>query len=510
MPLRKNTGPAPLGSGDREAYRNITEALGRRRGGATVADITAATALPLSRVRELLPRAADEFSGRLEVTESGEIRYSFPRGFVSRYRGFRAGLRRLSEKLLAALGKCSALAFKVWIMVMLIGYFMLFMAIALASMVISVAASSRDSNGRRSGGVFVGPGIFNLIWRLWFFSEITRSLDRRYERGYGRRLNREGPPSRPMHRAIFSFVFGEEDPNRDWTTRENKAVIAYIQAHQGVISLPEYMALTGKSGNAAEEGIMACCVEFGGSPEATAEGTIVYRFDELLRRADVQDRSFTARGQEELSSPLQQLKRFSLNSKTMNAWFGVINTVNLLFGSYFLYNALHTGAVVTQEQFNAASYLYGITYVLADSVFGNPLPLIGAALGLVPLAFSLLFWLIPALRFRSEKKENERVKLGNLKRLGFGRIWSRPLTVEPGDIDSQAVECRPKDMAAARDRVIKEMGAWSVPEVEVRQNGETVYSFRELEREKQALERCRSGVSGEQSALGKTVFDTES
>jgi hypothetical protein len=467
--------------------------------------MTAATALPLARVRELLPRAADEFSGRLEVTESGEIRYSFPRGFVSRYRGFRAVLGRFTGKALGALGAFSALAFKVWIMVMLIGYFALFMAIALASLCVSAAANSRDSNNRRGGGVSIGPGIFNLIWRLWFYSELTRSMDRRFERGYsGRQTRREGPPSRPLHRAIFSFVFGEEDPNRDRAVRERKAVIAAIQARRGVISLPEFMTLTGTGGAEAEEAILACCAEFGGSPEVTEEGTIVYRFDELLLRADTQDRSFA-----ELSAPLEGLKKFSANSKSMNVWFGIINMVNLCFGSYFLYNAFSTGAVLTQEQFNTASYLYGVTYVLAGSVFSNPLPLIGVVLGLVPLVFSLLFWLIPALRFCSEKRENEGAKLRNLKRLGFSRIWTRPLEVKTTDIDSPAAECRPRDMAAARDRVFKEMGAYSIPEVEINQEGSTVYSFAGLEREKRALEQYRSGITACGTALGKTVFDSD-
>jgi hypothetical protein len=79
-----------LGTGDPEAYRRLTETLRKRRKGVTVADMTAASALPLAVVQELLPQAADEYSARLEVSESGEIVYSFTRGFVSRYRGFKA------------------------------------------------------------------------------------------------------------------------------------------------------------------------------------------------------------------------------------------------------------------------------------------------------------------------------------------------------------------------------------------------------------------------------------
>jgi hypothetical protein len=494
--------------GEREAYRKVTEALARRRGGATVADICAATALPLARARELLPRAADEFSGRLEVTESGEIRYSFPHGFTSRYRGFGVRLRRFGWKLLSGLGIAGSFAFKVWIMVMLIGYFLLFMAIALASVCLSVAANSRESNGRRGGGLYFGPGIFNLIWRLWFYSELTRSLDNRYYGG--RRSERKSPPSRPLHRAIFSFIFGEEDPNRDWSAREKKTVIAYVQSHQGVISLPEFMALTGRNSTEAEDTIMAFCAEFNGSPEATGEGTIVYRFDELLLRVDKQDRSFTSpspRDDRDLSPPVRRLRQFSANSKTMNVWFGIINTVNLLFGSYFLYNALQTGAILVQEQFNAAPYLYKMTWWLSLNFVQNPLPFIGVGLGLVPLVFSALFWLIPALRLWFEKKENENTRMSNLRRLGFGRIWARPLAVETKDIESRIPECRPKNMAAAQDRVIKEMGAWSLPEVELNEQGEAVYSFKELEREKEALEKYRLGIPDAKSDMGKTVFE---
>jgi hypothetical protein len=484
------------------SYRKVTEALKKRRGGATVADIVAATALPLAAVRDLVPQAADEYSARLEVTESGEIRYSFPRGFVSRYRGLRAGLKRFFGKAGNFLKIFAAWFFKVWIMVMLIGYFALFMLIALASLFVSVAARSSSSDNRRGsgGGLFLSAHIFDLIIRLWFYSELTKSMDPRHPRG------RAGKSGRPLHRAIFSFIFGDGDPNRDWETRERKAFIAYVQARRGVISLPEFMALTGLEPEKAERAIMACCAEYGGSPEATEAGTVVYRFDELLRRSDPGDRSFP-----DASAPIKQLRTFSTNPKKMNFWFGLINTVNLAFGGYYLFNALNTGAILTEAQFHASSYLYGVTYLLARQfVVPDPLPLIAIGLGLVPLVFSVIFWLIPGLRYFSEKKENEQIKLGNLKKTAFGRIWSKPLSVPEKEIDSPVQECRPRDMAAARDRIIKDMGSWSIPDVELDGTGGTVYSFKELQREKEALEKYRAAVRPEASSLGKTVFDSDS
>ncbi|MDR3249271.1 MAG: hypothetical protein LBT39_10855, partial [Treponema sp.] len=231
---------------DRAAYEKVSAALRRQRTGATVADIVAKTALPLSTVRELVPVAADEFSARLEVTESGEIRYSFPRGFVSKYRGFRAGLRKALGAFKKGFKVAATGIFKGWIMVMLVGYFLLFMLIALAALVLSAAASGSNSNSRssnRGGGLGLTSGIFNMIIRIWFYSELMKPIDRR---SYGNQRDFAGarqPKGKPLYKAIFSFVFGDEDPNGRWEDREAQAVIAYIQANRGVISLPELMTL---------------------------------------------------------------------------------------------------------------------------------------------------------------------------------------------------------------------------------------------------------------------------
>jgi hypothetical protein len=408
-------------------------------------------------------------------------------------------------------GKASKIAaaavFKVWIMVMLVGYFVLFMLIALAALLVSVAASSSSSNNsssnRSGGGLYFASGIFNLIIRIWFYSELTKSMDRRYY-GYGRPAQAQRPKGRPLYKAIFSFVFGDGDPNAGWAAREKQAVIAYIQANRGVISLPEFMTLTGNSPAEAEEHITAYCAEFGGSPEATDDGTVVYRFDELLLRADKADRSFTG-----FSAPIKRLFSFSSNTKKMNGWFGVINSVNLIFGGYFLYNAITTGAILSQAHFDAASYLYGVTYILSSTLIANPLPFLTVGLGIVPLVFSVLFWLIPALRYFGLKRDNETIKLENLRKSGYGQIWDKPLAVKPADIAPRAKECRPKNMAAAQDRVIKEIGSYATPDVAIGPAGETVYTFTELDRERAALEKYRAGIKGDASALGKTVFDSD-
>ena len=501
--MKPNRALKPVEKAPYQKLCNFLKRPAARNGqkGFTVSDICAATALPLSLVKELIPRAADEFSAQLKVTESGEIIYSFPHGFISRYHGFGVRLAVFFTGFIRALRLISSFIFKVWIMVMLIGYFVVFIAIALGSVFISMSGNSKNSS-RRGGSIF-GQGLFSMIWRLWFYSELTHSMTRRNSRWLpGQEARQAAAPPRPMHKAVFSFVFGDDNPDKEPDTGWKKAALAYIQSHKGLISMPEFMAISGKNTVDAESGLLAFCVEYGGSPEATDDGTIVYRFDELLLRANTQDRSFS-----ELSPPINGLKSFSKNSKTMNVWFGIINAVNLIFGSYYLGNALQTGAIIFTDESKLNS-LYKFTYWLFTIFSANPLPLIGIALGLVPLIFSLLFWLIPALRFYFLRSDNENTRLKNLRRLGYRHIWNSPTSVKETDIQSRIDECRPKKIKSAQRQIIKEMGAYSIPDLAIDENGVTLYAFNELEREKQALEKCRSSVSYESSSLGGIVFDT--
>ena len=146
----------------------------------TVADLAGLTGLPLSQIEAELPAVSDEYGARLKVTASGEILYSFPRGMKSRYRGFLPGLKRflgIARKGAAEVGK---FLFKTWIMVMLVGYFVLFIALALFAMVASIAiqqggnnrSSSRGRDSGGLGGLWLTGRLFDSLIRIWFYSEL--------------------------------------------------------------------------------------------------------------------------------------------------------------------------------------------------------------------------------------------------------------------------------------------------------------------------------------------------
>jgi len=476
-------------------YEKIVTALKQRKKGATVADICANTALPLATVKELLPKAADEYSGHLRVTQSGEILYYFPKGFKSRYRGFGAFIKKVFSKTASFTKKALALLFKIWIMVMLIGYFVFFILLTLAVFFLSIAA--RNNNDDRGGG-FGGLRIFDFLIRLWFIGELNRPLD-----DYNYRPKKK-KDKRPLHKGVFSFIFGDEDPNKNWNEQQSRAVIYYLQSNAGCISLAEYMSFTGENSLDAEKSLLSFCSKYGGSPEVTEEGTIVYRFDDLLLKS--QNENLYAPSK--LSPPIQRLKVFSENSKKMNVWLIIINSVNLLFGSYFLYQSFNAGQLITELQYQAASYFYAIVHSLLNLIMTTPHIFIGIVLGLIPFLFSMFFWLIPSIRFFLEKKENENIKLTNFKRFSFHKIWNKPSGIKTESFKINTEECCPKDLDEAGDRVIKEMGVVFNPEIEVNEEGIAVYSFNEIKKEKEALEKYRSNINLVQKQIGEIIFDS--
>ncbi|MDR1095190.1 MAG: hypothetical protein LBL31_02240 [Spirochaetaceae bacterium] len=476
---------------DKKAYEAVCEAFRHSGAGITVADLAAKTALPLAVVKEAAPKAADEYNGSLSVTESGEILYAFPHGFKSRYRGAGVFLKKALTKLGKAFAVFGKWAFKVWIMLMLVGYFAFFMLLALAALLISVASnSSNNSSSRHSdeGAFNLIGGLFNMIIRLWFYSELF-NMNRN---AYGRRTAAK-PRGRPLHKAIFSYVFGDGNPNATIEQRHKTAVIAFIQANKGVINLEEYIAVTGKAPLDADREITAFCAEFAGSPEVTEGGTIVYRFDDLMLKAETSARS--------IAVPYKQLRRFSGNTKKMNTWFGVINTVNLLFGGYFLYHSLipQTGGTTL---FN---YLYRVAHILTgNSPSAQSFLLYG--LGVVPVVFSLLFWIIPIIRNLNLKKENAGIKLENLRKIGTLHVYTAPLTVKPAGIKSSMTEASPENLTKAQDTIIKELAFFGSPDINAEENGEVVYSFTGIKRDKDATGEYRNSIGGGPD-LGKVIFN---
>jgi hypothetical protein len=477
--------------------------LKKKRGESTVADMIAGTGLPKYQAEQAAKAVLDEYAGRLRVTESGELLYYFPEGMRSRVRGLGPSLRRFWKSFAHGALKVLALLFKVWIVAMLVGYFVAFVVLIVAAIVAAFAASMasrNDSRGRDRGGGFGGMylviRLLELILRMWFWSNLL---------GDGRTKRRQ-QTGRAFYKSVFGFVFGEGDPNKGWEEAERKYVISYIRSRKGVITLEELMALTGKEADEANALMNRYLLEFEGEPGVTDNGTVVYAFPALMRTTESEQKAI---GQVPVLNPSSKLvSPFSANKPRTNGWILFFNAFNLAFGGYFLGLSLTQSATALLAK--NGPLLYSFTgNLLASAGIPSPVAVLAVVLGLVPVAFSFLFFLVPLLRKIRLDRQNDTIREETLKRRIFAHVLSSPARVDPGDVRPAGTGLDPKNLPSAARRIIDRLAASLGAEpIVLEKQGAFAYRFKELERQLADLEDYRRNVDLRRYEVGKTVFDS--
>ena len=481
----------------------LVKVLKKRKNESTIADLVADSGIPKYQVEQTIKVILNEYRGHLKATESGELIYYFPYGMRNQVKGFIPALKRFLSKSIKIISRILAFLFKVWIMVMLIGYFILFLVILIGAVVGAIALSAAGSKGRSSrgskGGIFfLVFKLFELFARIWFYGQLLK----------GPQYHKKG---RSLHKAVFAFIFGEPDPNKDWETEEKKYVISYIQSHKGIITLLELMAITGKDSEVTNQLLNRYLIEYEGEPSVTDAGTIYYFFPELLKTSE----SLTMRKLINLNNPVRKEPiPFNYNMKKKNGWIAFFNGFNLAFGSYFLYYALTSPDLVLEYVQRGKQLLIDfaiiyrfVNWFLTDLV-SNPSGLILIVLGIIPLIFSFFFYLIPIIRNIQRKKQNELIKQENLSKKIYHYVHRYPSRIEIKAITPKDDDESPKNYVQFTEKVIKRLAGEKYGEVEAVQDGSYYYSLQEVERENRDIESIRESIDLNKYAVGDTVFDS--
>ena len=263
----------------------------------TAADLAAQSGLGIDDARMGMKELATALAGAeglsVSASDKGDLLYAFP----SDVRGELAS-RNNAAKARDAWNSAKPV-------VQTVGRFSfglaLFASIAIIFTAITVltqgGSDERDDRRDNRGGGMMGGGFGGGFGWGYGWSPLDLFFPRPFGfYGYGWFAP---PPRMSLPEAIFSFVFGDGDPNGQLRAARVRALAEVIRANGGAVvaeTLAPYLdapppatALGTDSSLVDESWLLPAVSELGGRPEVRDDGSIVYVFDELAISAIASD-----------------------------------------------------------------------------------------------------------------------------------------------------------------------------------------------------------------------------
>jgi hypothetical protein len=441
---------------DHRATALMLDALRGRGGKLTRADAVAASGLPEDDAGRALTALLKQYRSHLSATASGELLYQFDPTFSRRDA---VPFSERAAAVAALLWRAFSVLFKIAIVATLVGYFALFVAMMVAMI---FARSSSDRDDDRGGGFDIGP----LFW-FWGWDAGAS--------GYGRPVRARTEPRVPFYKRVFAFVFGPPVTRVD-PLEDEKRLVAYIRAQRGRIAPVDLVRLMGWTFPRAEEEATRLMVDYGGEPEVTDDGVVVYVFKALRRTAGAgTERAPTGWASERLE-PTPPLT-------------GNQPETDLLIGAFNAFNLLAPFWIVPAFEARMRVSLAGWHFALVD----------------FPLAFSAVFFAVPLARWVKGRLDARARATRNDRRRLIGRIFA---TAELGLGPSAREDLAPTPaLGAMLDRELVTLGGDIAPEPDAR--GRVLYTFPRIVQETAALARLRAAAPAAERDAGAIVFSSE-
>ncbi len=452
---------------------DILASLRRLDGRATVGDVVADSGMRADDVRAGLKALLESHRGHLDVADSGELVYSFERGFIER------GTEPLVSRVRRSAGKALRGAFKAWIVVMLVVYFVVFVALVIAALVAGQRGSDSRGGwggGRRGGGFHFDPILWYWLWSpRWY-------IGRPY---YGHRWERTLSKNDrvPFYKKVFAFVFG---PDRPQPTQKqiDRSTLRLIRARDGVLTTAELVEHTGSTFPDAEDEMGRLLGAYDGEAAASPNGEVVYAFPGLMASVDDDRRVREPKPAWLRLEPEQELTGNTAGANAVVAGMNGFTLVASATAPWFIFPRL------------------GI---------GGPAAFFG--LVVVPLVFSVLFFAGPLVRMAAVRLENRRRGRRNIRRLLLGLVYGRSLDGRPVSeaeawsfvrerLDAPGVT-EPRVLAALRE-IATELDA----DVTVDDDGVVRYTIGEVREQLAAADSMRRRLQLGRRHLGEIVFST--
>ncbi|MEA5466158.1 hypothetical protein [Leptothoe sp. PORK10 BA2] len=367
------------------------ETLGYR---VTAGDVAAKTGLNISQAEAGVLALASATQAHMQVAETGDVAYEFPRQFRNTLRNKYWQLRWQSTwaKIWAVLFYLIRISFGI---MLITAVMLVFLAIIAIMIGMQSQRDEEDRDGGYGGGMGFSPWLWiGNDWFYWFSYGPQRRYDRYDQVGGGRDRNRR---DLNLLEAIFSFLFGDGDPNKDLDTRRWGAIAAVIRNNRGAVAAEQLAPYLDNANlnDDLEDYVIPALSRFNGQPKVSPQGDLVYYFPEL---------QVTTQNSQPQSVPafLKETKRRFTSAAPNQVAIAIGLGTLLVVGSLYL-------------AFIAAGWttgFVGLVYSLCDLF----------------LAYGIAFLGIPAVRYFWMQRINQKIESRNTQRQSLvGKTIQRKL-----------------------------------------------------------------------------------
>jgi hypothetical protein len=358
------------------------EQLGYR---VTVGDVAIQAGLNVAEANQGLLALATEAGAHLQVAETGDIVYLFAKNFrvILRNKYLQLRLQEWWKKIWSILFYLIRISFAIFLIASIA-------LITIAIIIIITAINSdRDSGGGNSNSDSGGWGFFYFPDLFWYFSPDYRT---HYQE------RRRAKSDLNFFEAVFSFLFGDGNPNTKLEERRWQEIASVIRNNRGAVvaeQISPYLDNIGeKYQQEYEDYMLPVLTRFNGQPAVSPQGEIVYYFPELQVSAAKKRRQSTSVYLEEFPF------RFSAASSgqiLLSAGLGGVNLVGAL-----VLGSLLRGGIVAAKLGGLVAFVQGIYWLL--------------------LAYGIGFLGIPLVRYFWIQWRNSKIVARNRDRLERARL----------------------------------------------------------------------------------------
>lgn len=336
-------------------------------GRVTIGDVASRAGLQVDQAERALQALAADTGGFLEVSGEGEVLYVFPKDYRAKLAG--KSFRMRVEPLVNKAKEVGAYVVRVSFGTALVASIVL-----VYTTIIAIISSSSDEDNRGRRRRSYGSTIFLPTDLFWYL-----------DAGSSRRRRVENENGMNFIESVFSFVFGDGDPNDGLEERRWKMIGQYISSNGGVVTAEElapYLDVPAPSelSKDDESFILPVLLRFQGHPEVDEQGNILYRFPSLQRTASSKgggSREYVGTKWSAMFSGVEkfmeekpwEFSKANASERAMVAGLGGLN----LFGVIILGNLLKQMTVTPGGLISFAAQLFPLLQIYAGSFFAIPL-----------------------------------------------------------------------------------------------------------------------------------------